>query len=101
MQRLDRCPNTEITITQDLISDALGVRREGINEAMMNLQLLGFISCRRGHIKVLNRAGLEILTCECYDLVKKQFSRLLSNPQQHPPVGASANSYQPLRHYAF
>jgi CRP-like cAMP-binding protein len=101
MQRLDRCPNTEITITQDLISDALGVRREGINEAMMNLQLLGFISCRRGHIKVLNRAGLEILTCECYDLVKKQFSRLLSNPQQHPPVGAPANSYQPLRHYAF
>jgi hypothetical protein len=78
LQRLDRSPLTDITITQDLIANALGVRREGINEAMMNLQLLGLISCRRGHITVLNRIGLENLTCECYNLVKKEFSRMLS-----------------------
>jgi len=100
MQRLDRCPETEITITQDLIADALGVRREGINEAMMNLQLLGFISCRRGYIKVLNRPELENLTCDCYDLVKKQFSLLVSSSQQRKTVDAPANSYLPLRHFA-
>jgi CRP-like cAMP-binding protein len=101
MQRLDRYPNTEITITQDLIADALGVRREGINEAMMNLQLLGFISCRRGHIAVLNRAALENLTCECYALVKKEFSRLLPNPQKCGPVSALDRSHRPQRKYAF
>jgi CRP-like cAMP-binding protein len=98
LQRLDRSPGTEITITQDLIADALGVRREGINEAIMNLQQLGLISCRRGHIKVLDRAGIEVLTCECYDLVKKQFTRLLSIPQYRQMVSAPAHSYKSLRH---
>lgn len=101
LQRLDRCPDTEIIITQDLIADALGVRREGINEATMKLQLLGFITCRRGHIAVLNRAGLESLTCECYGVVKKEFSRLLSTPPQRQPVGALTRPQRPLRHYAF
>lgn len=101
LQRLDRSPDREITITQDLIADALGVRREGINEAMMNLQLLGFISCRRGHIAVLNRIGLENLACECYGLVKKEFSRLLPNTQQRQPVRELASSLRPMRHFAF
>ena len=52
LQRLDRCPDTEIAITQDLIADALAVRREGINEATMKLQALGLVGCRRGHIEV-------------------------------------------------
>jgi len=80
LQRLDRCPDTEIAITQDLIAASLGVRREGINESTMKLQQLGLISCRRGHITVLNRDGLERLTCECYAVVKKEFSRLLPCP---------------------
>jgi len=94
LQRLDRCPDTEITITQDLIADALGVRREGINEATTKLQLLGFISCRRGHIAVLNRAGLESLTCECYGVVKKEFSRLLPHPAQHQPAEVLFSPHQ-------
>jgi CRP-like cAMP-binding protein len=101
LQRLDRSPESEITITQDLIADALGVRREGINEAMMNLQLLGFICCRRGHIAVLNRVGLENLTCECYGLVKKEFSRLLPNAQLRQANSALASPLQPMRRYAF
>jgi CRP-like cAMP-binding protein len=84
LQRLDRCPNTEIIITQDLIADALGVRREGINEATMKLQQLGLVSCRRGHIKVLNRTQLERLTCECYASSKKEFRRLLPELNPHP-----------------
>jgi len=81
LQRLDRCPNSEITITQDLIASALGVRREGINESTKKLQKLGLVSCRRGHITVLNRERLERLACECYAVVKKEFSRLLPCPQ--------------------
>lgn len=80
LQRLDRSPNTEITITQDLIASALGVRREGVNESTKKLQQLGLVSCRRGHITVLNRDRLERLTCECYAVVKKEFSRLLPCP---------------------
>jgi DNA-binding transcriptional regulator YhcF (GntR family) len=57
----------------------LGVRREGITEAAGNLQRAGFISYRRGHIAVLDRSGLESLACECYAVVKKELSRLLSD----------------------
>ncbi len=77
LQRLDRCPDTEITITQDLVANALGVRREGINESTQKLLQLGYVSCRRGHITVLNRAGVERLSCECYGVAKKEFTRLL------------------------
>jgi CRP-like cAMP-binding protein len=84
LQRLDRCSGTEITITQDLIADALGVRREGINESVMKLQLLGLVSCRRGYITVLNRPQVERLTCECYACVRKEFRRLLPVIIPHP-----------------
>jgi CRP-like cAMP-binding protein len=84
LQRLDRSPGVEITITQDLIADALGVRREGVNEATRKLQQLGCVSCRRGHIRVLNRACLESLTCECYGVVRKEFSRLLPELAHSP-----------------
>ncbi|MES2236650.1 MAG: Crp/Fnr family transcriptional regulator [Pseudomonadota bacterium] len=78
---LDRSPSNELTMTQELIANMLGVRREGITEAAGNLQRAGFISYRRGHITVLDRLGLETSTCECYAVVKKELSRLLSDVQ--------------------
>jgi CRP-like cAMP-binding protein len=76
---LDRFPTNELTMTQELIANMLGVRREGVSEAAGRLQTYGFISYRRGHITVLNRAGLETHVCECYKVVKLEFSRLLSD----------------------
>lgn len=79
---LDRLASNELTMTQELIASMLGVRREGVTEAAGKLQSCGFIRYRRGHITVLDRAGLEQDTCECYSVVKKEFSRLLSDVQQ-------------------
>ncbi|MCU6433868.1 Crp/Fnr family transcriptional regulator [Undibacterium sp. Jales W-56] len=79
---LDRVPSNELTITQELIANTLGVRREGITEAAGKLQQEGFISNRRGHITVVNRGGLEHKVCECYEVVKKEFARLLSDVRQ-------------------
>ena len=74
---LDRLPTNELVMTQELIASMLGVRREGITEAAGNLQRAGLISYRRGHIAVLDRAGLEHNACECYAVVKKELNRLL------------------------
>jgi len=74
---LDRLPTYELTMTQELIACMLGVRREGITEAAGNLQRADLISYRRGHITVLDRLGLESRSCECYNVVKKEFQRLL------------------------
>lgn len=79
---LDRLPSNELTMTQELIANMLGVRREGVTEAAGKLQTLGYIRYRRGHITVLNRAGLEGTVCECYNVVKKEFARLLSDVRQ-------------------
>ena len=79
---LDRLPTNELTMTQELIANMLGVRREGVTEAAGRLQGYGYISYRRGHITVLNRAGLEDDVCECYAVVKKEFARLLSDVRQ-------------------
>ncbi len=87
---LDRLPSNELTMTQELIANMLGVRREGVTEAAGKLQSCGFISYRRGHITVLDRAGLEGDVCECYDVVKKEFARLLSDVRQRQ--GGSAAS---------
>ncbi|MGZ4989280.1 MAG: Crp/Fnr family transcriptional regulator [Methylobacter sp.] len=74
---LDRLSTHELTMTQELIACMLGVRREGITEAAGNLQRSGLISYRRGHITVLDRLGLESRSCECYNVVKNEFHRLL------------------------
>jgi CRP-like cAMP-binding protein len=74
---LDRLDGDELVITQELIANMLGVRREGVTEAALNLQQAGMISYVRGHITVLDRAGLEKRTCECYAVVKKEYDRLL------------------------
>jgi CRP-like cAMP-binding protein len=76
---LDRLPSTELIMTQELVANMLGVRREGITEAAGKLQRAGFISYRRGHISVLDRSGLEAHACECYAVVKKELRRLLSD----------------------
>jgi CRP-like cAMP-binding protein len=74
---LDRLPCSELVMTQELIANMLGVRREGVTEAAGNLQKAGLIAYRRGRITVLDRAGLEARACECYAVVKKEFDRLL------------------------
>ncbi|MES2128744.1 MAG: Crp/Fnr family transcriptional regulator [Pseudomonadota bacterium] len=79
---LDRRPGPELTITQELIAGMLGVRREGVTEAAGRLQAKGYIRYRRGHISVLDRAGLELAVCECYGVVRKEFARLLSDVRQ-------------------
>ena len=74
---LDRLPGNELTMTQELIANMLGVRREGVTEAALKLQKAELINYTRGRIKVVNRAGLEQRTCECYAVVKKEYARLL------------------------
>jgi len=74
---LDRLPSNELIMTQELIANMLGVRREGVTEAARNVQKAGLIDYRRGHITVLDRAGLEARACECYAVVKRECDRLL------------------------
>jgi CRP-like cAMP-binding protein len=74
---LDRLPGNELLMTQELISRLLGVRREGVTEAALKLQKLGLIRYARGHITVLDRAGLAQRSCECYAVVQREYARLL------------------------
>ena len=74
---LDRLQGSELHMTQELIANMLGVRREGVTEGALKLQHAGLISYSRGRIKVLDRPGLEGRTCECYAVVKKEYDRLL------------------------
>ena len=74
---LDRLQGNELAMTQELIANMLGVRREGVTEAALKLQAVGLIRYARGHIVVLDRHGLEKRTCECYAVVKKEYDRLL------------------------
>jgi CRP-like cAMP-binding protein len=77
---LDRLPTNELTMTQELIANMLGVRREGVTEAAGKLQQAGVIHYSRGHIVVLDRPRLEARVCECYGVVKREFDRLLPAP---------------------
>lgn len=78
---LDRLSGTKLNMTQELISNMLGVRREGVTEAAGKLQRAGLIDYNRGKINVINRDGLEKRVCECYQVVKREFDRLL--PSMH------------------
>lgn len=80
---LDRMPSNDLVMTQELIAGMLGVRREGVTEAAGKLRDLGVISYRRGHITVLERSLLNVQVCECYEVVKREFDRLLSDVQHH------------------
>jgi CRP-like cAMP-binding protein len=74
---LDRLRSNELSMTQELIANMLGVRREGVTEAAGNFQDAGLIRYHRGHITVLDRLALEARSCECYQVVKTEFDRLL------------------------
>jgi CRP-like cAMP-binding protein len=74
---LDRLRSGDLTMTQELIANMLGVRRQGVAEAAGNLQKAGLINYHRGHISVLDRPGLERRVCECYAVVKHEYDRLL------------------------
>jgi len=78
----DRLQGDELVMTQELIADMLGVRREGVSEAAGNLQRDGLIAYNRGHIRILDRLGLEARVCECYKVVKNEFHRLLPDTME-------------------
>lgn len=75
---LDRLSTNELVMTQELIANMLGVRREGVTEAASKLQQDGMITYKRGHITVVSRPKLEKRVCECYSVVKREYDRLLS-----------------------
>jgi CRP-like cAMP-binding protein len=77
---LDRLPSNELVMTQELIANMLGVRREGVTAAAGKLQDANVIEYRRGHIKVLDREKLEGMSCECYEVVRKESQRLAEYP---------------------
>jgi CRP-like cAMP-binding protein len=77
LMSLDRLPSNEVAMTQELIANMLGVRREGVTEAAGKLQRTGVIEYSRGRIRVLDRTHLERMACECYEVVRKEFVRLL------------------------
>jgi CRP-like cAMP-binding protein len=81
---MDRLPSNDLTLTQELLSDMLGVRRESITDAAGALQAAGLIRYSRGRIAVADRAGLEARACECYGVVKREYERLL--PEQVEPL---------------
>lgn len=85
---LDRLPNDSLIMTQELIANMLGVRREGVTTAAGNLQRAGLIRYSRGRIDILDRDGLEDAVCECYAVVKLEFNRLLSDNCQSDPFHA-------------
>jgi CRP-like cAMP-binding protein len=74
---LDRLPSNELTVTQELIAELLGVRRVGVTEAIGHLQAAGLIHCARGLIAVLDRPRLEARVCECYAIVRRAYDRLV------------------------
>jgi CRP-like cAMP-binding protein len=80
---LDRLQGNELVMTQELIANMLGVRREGVTEGALKLQSAGLIRYLRGHITVVDRQGLEERSCECYAVVKKEYDRLL--PEKPAP----------------
>jgi CRP-like cAMP-binding protein len=96
---LDRTPSNELILTQELAANMLGVRREGITEVAGKLQSAGYIQYRRGHIAVLDRTGLEDHACECYEVVKAEFGRLLrsTGPKKTPAaaIGLHRGKAQP------
>ncbi|WP_296533158.1 Crp/Fnr family transcriptional regulator [Rhodoferax sp.] len=91
LSTLDRLPSNELTMTHEHIANMLGVRREGITEAAGHLQQAGLIRYYRGHITVLDRAGLATRVCECYAVVKKEHEHLLLDVGQRPQLVSIAS----------
>jgi CRP-like cAMP-binding protein len=93
---LDRVAGHELRMTQELIANMLGVRREGVTEAALKLQRAGLIRYVRGRITVLDRPGLERLSCECYRAIKAEYERLLPEPVLDRSLQPCATRFQPL-----
>ena len=89
LMSLDRLASNELTMTQELIANMLGVRREGVTESAGKLQKLGMINYSRGRIAVLDRPALEAYACECYAVVKTEFDRLLPWVSSRQPAAAA------------
>jgi CRP-like cAMP-binding protein len=90
---LDRLPSSEVAMTHEMVSGILGVRRESITAAAGKLQRAGVLSYRRGHITVVERVGLEAAVCECYMVVKREFSRLrMDAPRRDRQLNADGDS---------
>ncbi len=89
---LDRIPSGQLVMTQELVANTIGVRREGITVAAGKLQHAGLIRYRRGHIAVLQREGLEARACECYAVVKNEYGRLLANWHTDEPSHAQSRA---------
>lgn len=89
---LDRLEINEVTMTQELIANRLGARREGVTEAAGKLRSAGLIRYNRGRITVINRAGLETRCCECYDVVRQEYDRLLGTCVKAPHKVACSTS---------
>ena len=87
---LDRLPTNEMALTQELIADMLGVRRQGVTEAVGRLQKAGLIHCSRGHIVVVDRPALEAHACGCYAVIKREYDRLLAD-YRHADVPSRAH----------
>ena len=90
LSTVDRVPHGELVMTQELIANTLGVRRESITEVAVRLQQAGVISYRRGHVSVLDRAGLAQRTCECYAVVKDELHRRLASAPVSPDAMPAA-----------
>jgi CRP-like cAMP-binding protein len=88
---LDRLSSNQLVMTQELIANMLGVRREGVTEAAGKLHKLGVIRYARGRITVLDRPRLEALCCECYAVVRKESDRLLPRPKSESPQRPQAD----------
>ncbi len=97
LMSVDRLPGDNLTMTQELIANMLGVRREGVTEAAGRLQSIGAIRYQRGRIEVLDRPQLEALCCECYDVVNAEYERLLpwdlTNPYYADVAGVPSEAY--------
>jgi CRP-like cAMP-binding protein len=93
LSTLDRLPLSEVVMTHELVAGILGVRRESVTAAAGKLQRAGVLSYRRGHITVVERLGLEAVACECYTLVKHEYSRLRAGVPSRPR-GPTANGHR-------
>ena len=93
LQSLDRLQGNQLVMTQELIANLLGVRREGVTAAALGLQKAGLICYSRGHITVLDRAGLEARACECYAVLKKEHDRLLPEGRATGPHNAGRREF--------
>jgi CRP-like cAMP-binding protein len=99
LSTLDRLPSSDVVMTHELVSGILGVRRESITAAAGKLQRAGVLSYRRGHITVVERAGLEAVACECYTVVKQAYSRLRADPPRRH-LRPTADAHRELKYPA-